>query len=509
MSTSGATWRLKPPDRKRIPIVLAASFAMIWLISRACLQSVTIDEADAYLGYAAPPWPSHWYPASANHVLNSILVRILTHLFAPSHLTLRGPALLGAAIYIASIYRLCALISNNPMLTVPLFISLVYNPYIMDYLVAARGYGLAIGLLMAAISILAPQLPSRPPPLKACMFASACAALSFTANFAFAFVDAACLGMFFLTACWQAVRREEQSIPRTSRFRVCAGLAAACFLPAFLITLAICGSVLLNWPQGQLYFGARSLTETWSGVVEATFYELNPFVLNPLLYATLHRASYFLPPLVVVLCLLQIGLVLFSDRSRFDWRSRGMIPFGLYLIAVTLLTLLLHWLSFRTFELLLPKDRTALFFAPLSLLIFGVTTAVASGSKMGHTLHILGIILLCTGALYFVGSLRLFYFKEWKFDADVKTTFAALQSANQRYGITEVSSDWKYIASLNFYRESSNIHSITLLQITCPYPPNKRAYVLWYPEAREFIQRQGLSIIYRGELSDIVLAIRQ
>jgi hypothetical protein len=107
-----------------------------------------------------------------------------------------------------------------------------------------------------------------------------------------------------------------------------------------------------------------------------------------------------------------------------------------------------------------------------------------------------------------VASLRLSYFKEWKFDADVKTAFAALQSANRDYGVTEVSSDWKYVASLNFYRESSKSYSITLLQIFCPYPANKRAYILWYPEAQAFIEKENLRIIYRGERSDVVLAIR-
>ena len=281
---------------------------------------------------------------------------------------------------------------------------------------------------------------------------------------------------------------------------MCAELAAACFIPGFLITVVIVGSVLLNWPKGQLYFGARSLTEAWSGIVEATFYELNPYVLNPLLYSMLHRARLFLPPLMVVLCVSQIAMVLSYQRSR-----SHPIPLGAYLLGVSVVTLLLHWSTFRMFGLLLPKDRTALFFAPLSLLVFGVATAASGGSRIGDTLHILGIFLLCIGALYFVGSLRLLYFKEWKFDADVKSTFEALQSAR----VTEVSSDWKYIASLNFYRESSRSYSITLLQIACPYPADKRAYVLWYPEAQEFIQKQSLRIIYRGELSDIVLAIRE
>jgi hypothetical protein len=290
---------------------------------------------------------------------------------------------------------------------------------------------------------------------------------------------------------------------RISRFRVCAELAAACLVPGFLVTVVLVGSILLNWPQGQLYFGARSLTEVWSGVVEATFYELNPYILNPLLCSMLGRVSHFLPYLLVMLCLTQIGLVLLSGS-----RSPRMIPLGAYLIAVTTVTLLLHWSSFRMFGLLLPKDRTALFFAPLSLLVFGVATAVSGGSRIGYTLHIFGILLLCLGALYFVGCLRLFYFKEWKFDADVKTAFAAIQYANRNYGIAEVSSDWKYAASLNFYRETSKSSSITLIQTSCPYPAGKQAYVLWYPEAQEFIQKQGLRIIYRGELSDIVLAIR-
>ncbi|HEV3198190.1 MAG TPA: hypothetical protein VGZ73_09790 [Bryobacteraceae bacterium] len=34
-----------------------------------------------------------------------------------------------------------------------LFVCLVYNPFVMDYLVSARGYSLALAFLMAAIAI--------------------------------------------------------------------------------------------------------------------------------------------------------------------------------------------------------------------------------------------------------------------------------------------------------------------------------------------------------------------
>src|SRR5207237_245053 len=81
-----------------LPLLLTASFAMIWIIARACAQAVTLDEADAYLGFAVTRWPSHWYATSGNHVLNSSLQRLFVWLFGISHLTVRGPVLFGASI---------------------------------------------------------------------------------------------------------------------------------------------------------------------------------------------------------------------------------------------------------------------------------------------------------------------------------------------------------------------------------------------------------------------------
>ena len=79
-------------------LAVAAGFAMCLVLARANLQSATIDECDTYLTFSALPWPSHWYPSSGNHVLNSIAVRLFTSLFGLSHLTLRSGAIIGAAL---------------------------------------------------------------------------------------------------------------------------------------------------------------------------------------------------------------------------------------------------------------------------------------------------------------------------------------------------------------------------------------------------------------------------
>ena len=100
-------------------------------------------------------------------------MRLFTSVFGVSHLTVRAPALIGAAIYIGAAYLLC--VKVTPALTVrwPLFVCLVYNPFVFDHLVAARGYALALGFLMAALAIAA----YRKPEPATCAACSVCAAL--------------------------------------------------------------------------------------------------------------------------------------------------------------------------------------------------------------------------------------------------------------------------------------------------------------------------------------------
>src|ERR1700687_6158320 len=121
-------------------LVGTALFAMAWAVTRASYQSITIDEASTFLGYVVQANTQHWYPNSNNHVLNTALMRLFTTLFGVSNLTVRIPALIGAALYIAAVFRLCLLLSRSLVVQWPLFVCLVYNPFIFDYMVAARGY---------------------------------------------------------------------------------------------------------------------------------------------------------------------------------------------------------------------------------------------------------------------------------------------------------------------------------------------------------------------------------
>ena len=118
---------------------VVAAFALPWSGFRAYQQSITLDEADTYFWFAGRGANYIWYLFPNNHVLNTLLIWLSTHAFGLSALTVRLPALLGAALYIAVAYFLCRAITDRFALQFATLICLVYNPFILDFFAAARG----------------------------------------------------------------------------------------------------------------------------------------------------------------------------------------------------------------------------------------------------------------------------------------------------------------------------------------------------------------------------------
>jgi hypothetical protein len=456
----------------------AACFAMLWVVARACVQSITIDEADTYLAFVAPPFPTHWTGSANNQLLNSLLMRLFTSVFGLGHLTARAPALLGAALYIGAAFALSRSIVPEITLQLPLLICLVYNPFIMDHLVAARGYSLALGFLLTgiALAILQPFRWNR-----SCALVSACAALSFTANFSFAFVD----GFLLL---WLILQR-----PRPKA-------AATCILPGLLIALFLSSSVLVAWPKGQFVYGATSLRETGMGILNASLYELNPYLVNPPLRHFLHQIRIGIFPLLGVACLLRAG---------FLRRDRPQAVLAASLAGIAAATLAAHWLLFRTAHILLPKDRTAIYFVPLLTLVGGGLIALPAPSRLGRLTFRLALFAFWLTAGYFLLCLRLNYFREWKYDADVKEVYSVVAYYNHTHGLHDIFPNWRYVAALNFYRIMSGKEALPTLESHLPpYTEDHKAYVMYWPDDEEFIKTNRLKVVYRGRITDVVFAIR-
>jgi hypothetical protein len=236
---------------------------------------------------------------------------------------------------------------------------------------------------------------------------------------------------------------------------------------------------------------------------------LNPEVVNPVLIGWLGKLRTVLP---FAAALAMLALLASLEFNR--WRARHVEPQPLvmltrFLAGVTVITLLSHWLAFHTAHLLLPKDRTGLFFVVLSTLVFGAALAHHFASVRPNAAAWLGIGTLTLVAIYFGGCLRLGYFREWDFDADTKRLYWAAVDLNRRCGISEFVTDWKYPGPLEFYRRSNGNSSLREFRgAPQPLPAGQNAYVLYFYDDENFVAQQGLHVIYRSERTDAVVAIR-
>lgn len=435
---------------------------MVWAVVRACVQSVVQDEADTYFWFAAKPAGYIFHGFPNNHVLNTLLIWISTRVFGLSAFSLRLPALLGAALYIFVCYFLCRRLA----LPLPVFICLVYNPFIFDFMVAARGYGLASAFLMAAIAAVVWR--------RSYALASLALGLSFASTFSFAFVDFAA---FLVILTWAIRRREGNAVWR---------MVGLCTLPGLFVALVLCGYSLSHWPKGELYDSAHSLREMFESLVDASFYRLNPR------FSTLK----LLLPALGILCACRLAVT----RIRF-----AAVPAG-----IAMLSVLLQWIAFRLGVFPLPMTRTAIFLIPLCTLTAAVAGAATARSQVSEWLaRGINAVFICL-ACCFLLCLRWSYFMEYKDDADTKEVYTVLARLNHAYGVADTAMDGLYVAPMNFYRVLSKQETFPEFAYVSlqDFPTDKSIYVLHGAYFREFIKKEHLAIVYRGKLSEVVVAVK-
>lgn len=466
-----------------------------WSIARACVQSVTIDEADTVLAWVLPEFaPTHWFPGSNNHVLTSALMRLAVGVFGVNHLTIRFPALLGAALFLYFGFRFVRLVVPPGPLQIALYCCLALNPFFGDYFVAARGYGLALALLLGALVIAGESMftglseAGLPPRLGV---VSALLGLSFCASFAFLFSHLSILAVLLV---WSWRRSASGRLRRI----------VTVMAPFAVVAAVICGWTLLKWPAGQLWYGAANPAETVNSLLRSTTYELNNFLVNPLFFHLFSPArSYFYPGLALIAAV-RWPLLVYGPNPQSSGLLRAAALIGLVLGA----TVLLHLLAWDAFHLPLPKERTGLPLVLLFLMLVGLITAPAATSRLDRGLRLILVGLLFGLAVYSAGCLRLNYFCEWKWGADVRRAYDVVSYYHHNKRVTEVPASWHYRGALNYYRAASNgREALAEFSDKQPYPTGRQVYVLHAVFDREFIQNQRLRVVFHGTYSELVIAV--
>ena len=438
------------------------------IVFRAATQSITLDEADSFNNFANE---HAFYPSSGNHVLNSLLARHIIPIFGLSQFTVRLPALLGAAVYLFAAGSIVQRIARNRQLLG--FAILTLNPFFLDYLIAARGYALALGFLAAAIALSLKILEEEEKTnLRAAAAISVCAAFAIAANFSFAFTIISTIAAFLLTLI----------LTKKHWLKT----AAATVIPGTVVGLALVGQTLRDFPRSQLYYGAETWLEMWKEMLEAVFPHQNLQVptFEPILTAV-HHAAY--------LIVIPIAIGLWAARTwpiRFIWLALGF-------------TLTVHGLAHSFQGLLLPMDRTSIFIA-FFLTLIAIYAAANAPHKLARRIS---TAILCAALAIFTLAFRTNYFRIWDFDLDIGRGFQAFVQYAKENPTTTAGCTWRYGGAYNFYRAASNAPVPKCDFIDQDAPPPEDAYFLHVPGQAEFIAKARLQIVYQGPVSGLTVAV--
>ena len=480
--------------------------ALLWLVClyRAITQSIVHDEALTYQIYLAGPAARIFDLFSANHhFLNTLLMKLSVSTFGLSEWSMRLPALAGAALYFAAVYRISTREFRSALASWLAAGLLTLNPFTLDFMVAARGYGMGLALLLWALAVLlsySREPDHRPGDL---LKGGLALGLAVAANLIFVVPATLLVALTPLLPKGQrpagipaAIAGRGKKIAHAKQEK---NLSASFWLHFALP--AICVVVLLfllaplsNVISADLYVGASSFRDSLRNLVDVCVNHASSGPANSVLAYERDAIAFGFVP-AVLLAAVFVGL------------RRGN-PL-LLLVSGTAIGSAVVLLSLHlAMKFPYPVDRTGIYFACLvPLALIGLAEAGLAGNALAKTAGTAGFSLSALLVLQFLLQFNTGFFWVWRYDADTRRIIGQISSweANKRHGSVQVRSPWQLEPSLNFYHDRNHL---TWMQPATREPLAAGAdYYVLIPQDRSAEQSLRLKQIYEGSISGTVLAI--
>ncbi len=395
----------------RLALALAAARTAVcgW---RAEHQSITIDEAHTFNYYVAGPW-SNFYARYIphNHVLYSFAARASVAVFGTSEVALRLPSVIAGFFLVLGTFRVLEMVNSRALRWAAL-IALSLNPLLLDFTVAARGYGLGLAFLVWAIDA---SMRGRDRMCGILLGLAVSAQLSMA------------VPAMALVVSMALISR---------RFRS----AARALGPAAAVAMAICVIPLRHADPHSFSGGAGYAT-----LRESIYSLVLPSTTNREgLFISAHTPGVYSEIAVVLLIAAFIAAETIRDLVRRPDR-RILAPVALLISAISLVAAR-HLAQFAY-----PGDRTGLFL----ILLFGLSWAICCDAVKVRWLR--GVNLVLAGALTVQFALQFEprWFSRWKFDMDTRRVALMIQQecAGKPADSVSVSAVWIHRQSLEYYRQ--------------------------------------------------------
>ena len=438
-------------------VVLLLAVLGLVNVYRAWTQSITYDEAVTYDAFVVGPM-SHAFTGynANNHVLFTILAKVTTGAFGTSELALRLPSVVAGVVYFVAVFFLCRRLFGRGTVFSLATAALALNPLVLDFLSAARGYGLALALFMVAFHqvtvILVRNSSDGAAGIYRWVGVSLALGGSVCANLAFLF-PAVGLGLTALIlAAFDTLGSDRASVWRFVRTTV----------------VPLCGpgpltaAALLVVPLGlaereHFTYGAARLSETVASLVQRSVrHHLSDWPTDTLTASVANVEAGLLVPLALTVLLVAAGLVATRVVRARSLSSLTPQDRSVLLLTGTLSVTLAQLLAaHRLWDVPYPVDRTGLYFVPMFILALALLAENATIWRRGSTVvRRFSIVVLCLFISQFIAQFNVTQYAMWRFDAGSRTLYeiAARWPEPDRGTSFQIAASWLLRPSANHYR---------------------------------------------------------
>jgi len=373
---------------------------------------------------------------------------------------------------------------------------LALNPYVFDFMSAARGYGMALAFFAWAILFLfefAKEISSdasaAPRTLR---WLAILATLSVGANLTFAFPAVALLG-----AVATVVYRRSGGI-RAVLVNIAAPSA---------IVFCLFAAPLTAVKRGDFYFGLPVLRDSLHTLYAASFDQEWPLIgFEPIIQAEISRYLPYLLLFLGVSTILAIGLPGRTSEPEKQSPQRLVLNISAATLAGSILFVLIGHLSTG---MLYPYARTCLYVIFLStiVILLAATRLVRARQPWRFVGYATTAGMVLIAGLYGL-EFRTQWYGDWKFDAgtgSLMRTLSALRREPSRSGV-HLGSSWAMQSTAEFYRMI--YHMNWLAPVTRDQPSCEDDYALVQLLDRSFVDALGFEIIKQDPVSGAILAQR-
>ena len=415
--------------------VLGLAF-VVYLILRAKLIPMTVDEVSTCLSHVPRSLLDIVFyqndPVPNNHVLNTLGIKILSWFFGMYHVTARVPALVGGVLFLTAAVAFTQW-NNRWWMRAFTFVILLCNPFVVEFFALARGYGLAVGIMLLAVWQAVAYLKAPKP--QRIINAALLAFLAVEANFTLLnwFVPF----VFFLLIL---VYQQEKSAFLRSAW------------PIFSAILLTGG--FAYWPITRMR--ATDQFQFWGS---SSFFK---DTMVPLLKSSTHRHPYLGADTVEIFAwmIIAFSLVVWA-LALLRWvKNKGQLDAIVLLSGIYAGTILFNFAQGILFKTPFLDARTSIFLYPLLALQL-IATANWLQSKWNYWALCLVIPIGLFGIANFNNNRNLNSTTEWWFD---KGTFAVLEYMKETYEAEgkhtpySIDSYWVNYNSLDFHTKHSTPH---------------------------------------------------